>query len=601
MRFIVLSLVLCLVCYEVTAQHIHCYGLGQHNHAVCSGAGQCVAQDTCHCVTGFTGNQCQIYSCNGVPYNNTSTCSGHGQCISPDICHCNTGYFGQFCQQSATTTRAPTTTTKAPTTTTNPPTTTTTTTKAPTTTTAAPTTTTAAPTTTRPPTTTQTTTSTTTGSLTTTTNPPTTTRAVTSTTLPTTSAQPTTLSPTTTLAPTTTQVSTTTTSQVPTTTKVITTTQTPVTSTSSPTSTNSPSVTNSTKSPTKGSTTTTTSPAEVTETISSPSEFVSYFQVPSSLPNINNSPQVSFNDGMILTSSFSSAKQRNAVQSIPTYSAIGTEVFLQFSVNSYGLSNPIEVWLYRSSSYYVYANVAIDSYGSRYLNIYYNLNGVKPTSSVNTQCDFENGVTYSIVLSPSSTSSTVDFTANLILDATTICTVSTSVSTTDISLSSMHIIIGQANYINEDSMAFRSIQRTTVSTSVGSFGMQSSSVSTPSTYTSPPSTSTIIGIVLGVIFGLLLCIGIVFIAVGTYCCCKRRAYKFPKFKQHDDFNPMTFTATEFDEMTAYEPDPISATDISEVTCTTSPTVDSVYIITPTQSLVYEIPAPMRDVYDIPPQ
>jgi len=75
-----------------------CYGVPPTS-AVCSGHGECLAEDTCDCVDGSSGADCSVsYDCAGIPSWNTSyVCSGHGECVGHDDCLCDLGYTEQFC------------------------------------------------------------------------------------------------------------------------------------------------------------------------------------------------------------------------------------------------------------------------------------------------------------------------------------------------------------------------------------------------------------------------------------------------------------------------------------------------------------------------
>jgi hypothetical protein len=81
----------------------YCYGVLSTDVNVCSGNGQCVAQDTCQCDAKWDGAACSRYAfCNGYQANNPAVCSGHGTCVKDETCQCNPTYGGQYCGSSAT-------------------------------------------------------------------------------------------------------------------------------------------------------------------------------------------------------------------------------------------------------------------------------------------------------------------------------------------------------------------------------------------------------------------------------------------------------------------------------------------------------------------
>lgn len=53
-----------------------CYGISHNDTNVCLGKGNCTDQDTCTCVLGYGGNQCQYYTCFDIVANDINVCSG---------------------------------------------------------------------------------------------------------------------------------------------------------------------------------------------------------------------------------------------------------------------------------------------------------------------------------------------------------------------------------------------------------------------------------------------------------------------------------------------------------------------------------------------
>jgi alpha-tubulin suppressor-like RCC1 family protein len=84
----------------VTGNLTKCYGkvgVLACNHP----RGECIAEDTCKCVQGYSGAECEKidYTCYG--YNYESACNrlnGGGKCNGPNKCDCADGYSGQQCQ-----------------------------------------------------------------------------------------------------------------------------------------------------------------------------------------------------------------------------------------------------------------------------------------------------------------------------------------------------------------------------------------------------------------------------------------------------------------------------------------------------------------------
>jgi alpha-tubulin suppressor-like RCC1 family protein len=58
--------------------------------------GQCISKDLCECKNGFFGLECKEYTCFGKHGN--ESCSGHGTCVGVDTCICDDGYTGDECE-----------------------------------------------------------------------------------------------------------------------------------------------------------------------------------------------------------------------------------------------------------------------------------------------------------------------------------------------------------------------------------------------------------------------------------------------------------------------------------------------------------------------
>ncbi|EFC41344.1 predicted protein [Naegleria gruberi] len=94
----------CLNGYSgANCEYVECFGVtNEPGNEVCSRHGQCSSPDNCQCDSGYYGSTCSITTCFekwSNLSNSNNICSGHGTCSSLDVCECNAGYFGSECEK----------------------------------------------------------------------------------------------------------------------------------------------------------------------------------------------------------------------------------------------------------------------------------------------------------------------------------------------------------------------------------------------------------------------------------------------------------------------------------------------------------------------
>jgi alpha-tubulin suppressor-like RCC1 family protein len=73
----------------------NCFGKSIETACNAPVGGKCISKDLCECKNGFFGSECKEFTCFGK-HGNTS-CSGHGTCVGVDTCICYDGYTGEEC------------------------------------------------------------------------------------------------------------------------------------------------------------------------------------------------------------------------------------------------------------------------------------------------------------------------------------------------------------------------------------------------------------------------------------------------------------------------------------------------------------------------
>ncbi|EFC46858.1 predicted protein [Naegleria gruberi] len=112
---------------------VSCHGFKNTDSDVCSGNGECVAENICKCKGNFDGEKCEkctakfegkycsdlkskwlklispiyhnhgiVHKCYGLPANSSSVCGGvkRGECLSENTCKCKAEYFGNECEHT---------------------------------------------------------------------------------------------------------------------------------------------------------------------------------------------------------------------------------------------------------------------------------------------------------------------------------------------------------------------------------------------------------------------------------------------------------------------------------------------------------------------
>lgn len=79
-----------------------CNGIPWVSPEVCNGRGTCLeGQNKCSCWPTITGDFCDgssdLFACDDILETNEDVCSGHGDCIAEDVCDCFKDYGGSYC------------------------------------------------------------------------------------------------------------------------------------------------------------------------------------------------------------------------------------------------------------------------------------------------------------------------------------------------------------------------------------------------------------------------------------------------------------------------------------------------------------------------
>jgi hypothetical protein len=68
----------------------YCNQTSSNDQTVCSGHGDCIAEDTCYCDDGYIGSICTEFTCDPL-------CLNGGICSGPNTCNCSVGWTGDDC------------------------------------------------------------------------------------------------------------------------------------------------------------------------------------------------------------------------------------------------------------------------------------------------------------------------------------------------------------------------------------------------------------------------------------------------------------------------------------------------------------------------
>jgi hypothetical protein len=306
----------------------------------------------------------------------------------------------------------------------------------------------------------------------------------------------------------------------------------------------------------------TTSQSSSSLIITSVTQLNEKFEAPNynAVPNFYTAPVVSFNNtfgyNMFMTSSFPAGiNLRNAILSRTEFYFWKSRAFLQFSTNrTVTASNVVEIWLYKDTNFNAYASASIDALGARYLKLYYNLGGTTPLAWIRTPCNFVNNERYTISLEPILNGNSLQLHAEIShVNGSLFCNVSTQVTSKNVDLEYLQIMIGQSNYFVEQGVAVTRIVdqaagTINISTSIGMFGVQCpyGQECNEAPIFREPDLTYIYVIVLLIVVILLLCIGLIASAVITWVIRRKEHQDQFIAQRNDQFSPMT--STELDEI-----------------------------------------------------
>lgn len=78
---------------------IQCFGTASTNSSACSNNGVCIKNETCQCLPGFTGANCETMLCYDIASNDARVCSARGKCVA-NKCECVLGFTGKACNET---------------------------------------------------------------------------------------------------------------------------------------------------------------------------------------------------------------------------------------------------------------------------------------------------------------------------------------------------------------------------------------------------------------------------------------------------------------------------------------------------------------------